>query len=216
MTNTTSSLNEYENTFRLFLKERFGYTDIQANAKLSDLHRFLDNLGDASARKNEEVEGTSLSTPRTSPATDTLICCPFCKGEARSYKTKKNWWNAGCTNEACPVMPEVTTCYSEAVAIQAWNTRAPVSSEITLPIDKLKAIRDEIFYFMTRNGDNTSAWGILGRTKNQLTEIIATAPKREIVKDKCADGCVVEKAVKEFAAGLGNVIEDGGAHASKE
>ena len=60
--------------------------------------------------------------------TNSLKTCPFCGGEAEFTKTKSSYdgtifYGIECANTGCCEIPPI---YTEAAAIQKWNTRKPM------------------------------------------------------------------------------------------
>ena len=57
------------------------------------------------------------------PDKSSLLPCPFCGGEATMF-SDDGLFNIYCDNDFCDVRPGIDTCFSEAEAVEAWNTRA--------------------------------------------------------------------------------------------
>lgn len=58
-----------------------------------------------------------------------LLPCPFCGGEAQVARTAAGYWAAYCEEPMCGRVGNFKT---EADAIEAWNTRAERTCELTL------------------------------------------------------------------------------------
>ena len=58
-----------------------------------------------------------------------LLPCPFCGGEAEIHETydmetnEVDGYFVWCNNKECECRPETNTCFTEAEAVAAWNTR---------------------------------------------------------------------------------------------
>ena len=73
-----------------------------------------------------------------------LLPCPFCGGEAELHPSydmdtsEVDGWFVWCNNKECECAPETREHFTEAEAIEAWNTRAEMSYEdIAILLDEL-------------------------------------------------------------------------------
>ena len=125
-------------------------------------------------------------TPKNSEAT--LKPCPFCGGEAHMLEVNETY-NVYCDNEDCCARPGTYVCFTEAEAIEAWNTRAAYETDdyfyLPKPKEKLADVSEPIITPIENGVRASCGINVFEEAVRKWQKQIERDSEREIIERIC-------------------------------